>query len=708
MPGKVLSQESNRVRSNRVVDSLLPVEISIAGTAERYTRGKNHHSIHVWWARRPHAAMRALVLSAVLPRDSVSSQQVAQIAVTDDPALLRDVSANIRKCYDHIPIVLDPFSGGGTIPLEAARMGLDALSFDSNELSVFIQRSNIRAAKDIGALRLAGEVERIGKKVIQRLTDATAVLFPLRRADTENDTIFGYYWSYGLQCTSCGGEVLTLKRPWLSKKKGKQVALSLERSDEYSTNIINYSDDEGKPNTNWSKSSLICPSCGAEVRPLSVVGASDIMLATAALSPQGKVYRVTCKGAIPPRTFIKQEQKAWLTHYDLTLPTSEAPRWSGIVNPSLYGLEKHADIFNDRQRLVAIHLIGILKEEYLELNRKKGEEIAKAVIGALSGLLDQLVDWNGRLSMWIAQNEQVGRGFSGPGIAMLWDYMETDPTANGPANLWKKLDRIAAGVKDLGEIPGRFDVRQAAAQKIPLMDKSVDMVITDPPYYDNLYYSVLADFFYAWKRVLFEKIQNDLFSRDTTSKSEELVASKYRAKERCVDPHLWYTEQLSQAILEIERVLRADGIFCFVYSHSSVNGWDAILRAFRSSGFVVDSVQPLSIERKHRPRGMRSEAVNTSVTIVASRSECPKTQFAEKPVLTSFLEELRETDVKVLIDAGWAGADAAYYAFTCAVGHLSNYLRLEECDDSAAEIEWVAMETTRLVGVFKLSRRSSI
>lgn len=687
---------------------MLPIEVSIAGTAERYSRGKNHHSIHVWWARRPHAAMRALVLSAVLPQDAVPVEVISQIAVSDDRALLRKASDSISAYYDHIPVVLDPFSGGGTIPLEAARLGLHSLSIDSNELSVFIQRSNISAAKQIGPSVLAARSHQIGAKVLERLSAVTKELFPLRATETAKGNVFGYFWSYALDCENCREKVLALKRPWLSKKKGKQIALTVDPITKRDVDVINYSDEHGKPTTNWDKATLKCPHCGAAVKPLSVSNAADTLLATATLTSGGKAYRTAPDGAVPSGAFLRQEENVWLDHYGLNLPTSEAPRWSGIVNPSLYGLAKHADIFNPRQRLVAIHLIGILDQEYTILRDTEGKEVADAVVGALSGLLDQLVDWNGRLSMWIPQNEQVGRGFSGPGIAMLWDYMETDPVGRGPANLWKKLDRITAGIEDLGNIPGLFEVRRAAAQNLPIADDSVDLVITDPPYYDNLYYSILADFFYAWKRVLFQKIQNDLFLGELTSNLDELVASKYRAKEKGVDPHVWYTEQLSKAILEIGRVLRPDGVFCFVYSHSSVGGWDAILKAFRNSGFVVDSVQPLSIERKHRPRGMRSEAVNTSITIVARKAENPKAHLISKSKITSFLAELRDTKVKTLVEAGWAWPDASYYAFTCGIGELSNSLGLEGCTESTCEVNFVALETRRLIGDFKLSQRASI
>ena len=138
---------------------------------------------------------------------------------------------------------------------------------------------------------------------------------------------------------------------------------------------------------------------------------------------------------------INKLQK-YLEKYNLQLPNTPVEKWSGIVNPGIYGIETHSDIFNLRQKLVITILISILIEEYREITSEESKETALFIISLLAGLNDQLEDWNCRLSMWISENEQVGRAFCGPGIPMLWVYSEIDPILKGPANLWDKLDRI--------------------------------------------------------------------------------------------------------------------------------------------------------------------------------------------------------------------------------------------------------------------------
>ena len=377
----------------------------------------------------------------------------------------------------------------------------------------------------------------------------------------------------------------------------------------------------------------------------------------------------------------------------ISLPTSELPVWSGIVNPALYGIKTHADFLNKRQRLVLLYLIDELATHYAEM-AKKDSDMAKFVIGALSSLIDQVVDWNSRLSMWIPQNEQVGRGFCGPGIAMLFDYAETDQTLNGPANLWDKLKRICKGVKSFENCKGNITIKHAHAQQLPFDSDFFDAIVTDPPYYDNIYYSILADFFYAWKKPLLQKIEPELFSTDITDCHYELVASSRRVEEG-QSAHEEYCKQLNIAFSEAARVLKKDGVFSFVYSHSSVNGWESVIRAYRQSEFMVSSVQPLSIERKGRPRAVLSQAVNTCVAIVARKSHDVKQPITMDEVLTKTQEYIDSFGKQLIDTSGWTQPDAGLAVVACVVGLLSN----------ASEIKGSISDTDALLVVAKIVKK---
>jgi len=254
---------------------------------------------------------------------------------------------------------------------------------------------------------------------------------------------------------------------------------------------------------------------------------------------------------------------------------------------------------------------------------------------------------------------------------MLWDYAETDPVGSGPGNLWKKLDRIVQGARYLSHLPGRVQVEHGCAQSLPFEDATFDAVVTDPPYYDNIFYSVLADFFYSWKRLLLKHLEPDLFSAPTTNFDSELVASSFRngGSDRA---HERYCQELSLALTEAARVLRPSGVLAFVYSHSSLAGWEALVRAFCGAPLVVTGVQPLSIERRQRPRAMSSEAVNTCMVFVARKEPVGDSAVTPERAIRRFSDVCQSEIAAGLLASGWSSEDAALALYANAVALLAN------------------------------------
>lgn len=676
-------------KDERLIDTgMLHYESSVAGYNERYHRGETSHTIHVWWARRPHSAMRSLVFSSLCKdKSDTATAMMAQLAMSCGDAIVNEASEMLHAQYEETPRVLDMFGGGGTIPFEAKRLGLDSYSIDSNQLSVFIQRCNMLYADSIDLKQAQKKIEEIGNEILSNLKARTEWLYPLRKET--NEDVFGYVWTYRITCPHCGHKSVLSKRPWLSKKKNRRVGFVSEFSENDRTETLRVKDlleTEEPFSPHWERYTgvLHCPECKKLIEKVNVLDCEDVM--TALIKNRkgaGKDFvNVDEKIAIPNAEEIKLEEERILRKLDISLPTSELPLWSGVVNPALYGIKTHADFLNKRQRLVLLYLIDELATYYADMV-EEDDDMAKFVIGALSSLIDQVVDWNCRLSMWISQNEQVGRGFCGPGIAMLFDYAETDQTLKGPANLWDKLKRICKGVKSFENCKGHITIKHAHAQQLPFEDDFFDAIVTDPPYYDNIYYSILADFFYAWKKPLLQIIESELFSKDITDCRYELVASSRRVEEG-QSAHEEYCKQLNMAFSEAARVLKRDGVFSFVYSHSSVNGWESVIRAYRQSEFMVSSVQPLSIERKGRPRAVLSQAVNTCVVIVARKSAEMKTPITIAEVLTKTQEYIDTFGKQLIETSGWTQPDAGLAVVACVVGLLAN---ASEITDSISDTD---------------------
>jgi putative DNA methylase len=667
------------------LDDHIAINASDCGLAERYGRGRTTHTVHVWWARRPHSAMELLVGEV------------------------------LRKARDNgnIPVVLDIFGGGGTIPVEIARAGGQAFTIDCNPLSVFIQRSllewsqaSFRSLGKPNTLRLLRES---GKRILRQVAKVTSPLFPMRSKGQSGEYPFVYFWSYRLPCAKCGFEFRLSKRPWISKKRELQIFLeSIIDNVAQQEKIRLRNTRRGAPTNNWQKrGGVVCPQCGHLHESPSIKSASDVLDVVGYVLPgrNGKVFKEPGNNALPDADLVQKTERALLKRLGVSLPAVCLPKWSGIVNPALYGMETYSEFLNPRQRVVLLHLIEQLNIEMQSVARREGQETALFIGAALSGLIDQIVDWNCRLSMWISQNEQIGRAFCGPGVSMLWDYVESDPAAHGPANLWDKLERIEAGVASLDIFAECPVVTKGWAQKLPFPNGKFDAVITDPPYYDNIFYNVLADFFFVWKRMLFGRLAPDIFKTESTTDSEELVASTFR-QGTPLAAHGWYTTEMSKALQEAERVLKPHGKLALVYSHSSIGGWEAILGALRASGLFLDDVVPLNVERKARPRAMSSSAVNTCVAFIASKKKHTKKQIAVE-TLELFFEEKVIPLIKSLHRVGWDDGDVGIAALAECVAYLANAERVRGVSDREAIIK-VATLLGPHVPEFRLQLRGSL
>lgn len=206
----------------RLIDSgMLQYEASVAGYNERYRRGETSHTIHVWWARRPHSAMRTLVFASLCKDTSEEAiDNMAKLAVLNDDIALEDAKNMLAESYDEAPRLLDMFGGGGTIPFESKKLGVNTYSIDANELSVFIQKCNMEYTENLKAKETISQVRESGERVLNRLKKETNWLYPLR--EKHGEKTFGYLWSYSKECDECGYEFYLIKRPWLSRKKGEK------------------------------------------------------------------------------------------------------------------------------------------------------------------------------------------------------------------------------------------------------------------------------------------------------------------------------------------------------------------------------------------------------------------------------------------------------------------------------------------------------
>lgn len=570
---------------------------SEAAVGERYQKGATPHTIFAWWARRPFSAVEA-VLRTVLP--PVGGSRTGR--------------------------VLDVFAGGGTIPLAVAQGGSYSYAVESNELAQFELIALLKLSQ--ATTELPELVRAHGTNLLARLEAETSVFFPSRGNESELPTV-AYFWSRSLRCPQCDGQLSLQKRPWLARKSGRQVYIQRRQCGDARYEVALQTGTEcGKSETAWDGREIVCPFCGHRVTRAAMADTLerwgfDELTASCRLVGGRKTYEAAdLDDSLLADAAVRDGLAADLAALGASLPDVSLPRWSGIVNPPLYGTRTVADLFNARQLAVMVRLCRCLREEYEQCLDTHGVLVAQAVAAFLSGLVDQLADWNSRLAMWIPQNEQVGRGLSGPGIPMMWDYVESDPLTNGPSNLWAKLRRIEAGLHSIATFPNAATVVRGDARSLPFDDDTFDAVITDPPYFDNLFYSVLADCIYPWKRLALKTAFPDLFHPDRTNAEDELTAARYR--QGSVDAATtFYTDGLRDALAESRRVVKPGGRVVVFFAHSSIDAWTSVLSAMLGAKLEVTHAVDAFMERKHRPRGVRSASVECSLVLVAQPRSGP-------------------------------------------------------------------------------------
>ncbi len=674
------------------------------GAGERYGKGQTAHTIHVWWARRPHAAMRAVVFASLCRRSDPEALTMLKTlggSVSLPPEPFKQAGQMVRDQWGGPPRVLDMFGGGGTIPIEALRLGAEVHSTDIHPLSVFIQRCLLNASQALSPAALSRQLDRSGKRVLQRLANDTTALYPLRPWAAT------YLWTYAMACAGCGYRFFLTRRPWLSTRKGIFLSLGKAKAD---AQTLLLSENGGSPllASPWQGRSgtARCPCCGHPNRPCIQDCSEHLAAQVRTLGKQGKRYESGTASALPDLGWMARKQERLLNEMDLELPGGRFSAWSGIVNPPLYGLDRPTRLFTPRQQLSLLFLIRALRQEHQQLISRRSRLVADCVIGFLSALIDQMIDWNCRLSTWIPQNEQVGRAFCGPGVSMTWDFAETDPVSQGPGNLWGKLRRIRQGAEGLADLAGLAEVIQAPAQALPFPAAHFDAVVTDPPYYDNLYYSVLAGFFFPWKRMALAPVQPALFAEPFPAVEGELVASARRGGGQEA-AYRNYCQELGKALCEARRVLRPDGVFTMVYGHGAIWAWTALIHAFRQTDFYIQEVFPLNVERRARPRAMRSAARHICMAFLAT----PRAEARPRLGRDGFLKALQALITGALgsrlAARDWSKGDIAAVLFSRAVALLANARPIPDLDDLTALDQAQARLGERFNG-FKIIRRKTL
>jgi putative DNA methylase len=739
----------------KLIEVALPLEtINREAAREKSIRHGHPSTLHLWWARRPLAACRAVIFAQMVddpgshpelfPTEEAQRAERERLFdiirefvrwenVNNEP-LLEQARVEIRKYAPNgqPPPLLDPFAGGGSIPLEAQRLGLEAHASDLNPVAVLINKALIEippkfagqppvhpdqekrliAQEWKGAQGLAEDVRHYGQWMRHEAEQRIGHLYP--KADGK--TVIAWLWARTVVCPNpaCGAQMPLVRSFALSTKKGKQAWVEpvVDRDQQPPKITFQVRTGAGKaqePPKIGRGARFRCLACGTitedqYVKAEGMAGRiGEQLMAIVAEGPSGRIY-------LPPRAeheeTAAQAQPTWGP--DANLPDN--PRW---FSPPGFGMTTYRDLFTPRQ-LVALTTFSDLVGEARALveqdaraaglSAEQASAYADAVATYLAFAVDRSADFWCTIATWSPQpkNELVAHAFTRQALPMTWDFAEGSPFSSSGGNFEGNLSYILKAVTStpVGQPIGQ--ATQADATK-PI-DTAHEMVFsTDPPYYDNIGYADLSDFFYVWLRRSVGARYPDTFGTLQVPKTTELVATPYRFEGNRDKAQEFFETGLRQAFQRMADVAHpvypVTVYYAFKQTESGEDddgtgngdsapvstGWETMLEGLIRSGFQITGTWPMRTERSARSVSIGTNALASSVVLVCRPKVGPAPLATRREFLNALKRELPAA-LRHLQQGSIAPVDLAQASIGPGMAIYSRYSRVVESDGSSMRV----------------------
>jgi len=738
----------------KLIEVALPLEaINRASAREKSIRHGHPSTLHLYWARRPLAACRAVLFSQLVDDPSahpdkfptVEAQAIERQRLfdiierlvvwenTNDEALFAEAHEEILKSTDgNPPAILDPFAGGGSIPLEAQRLGLEAHASDLNPVAVLINKALIEippkwagqppvfpGAADAKmtwpkATGLAEDVRRYGEWMRGEAEKRIGHLYPKATLpDGTKANVIAWIWARTVTCPNpaCGIEMPLVRSWWLGKKKGKEAYVvpeittnpdgtpAVEFNIGHDPNFAPKADIDGTVSRNGAR----CIACATAV-PLTYVRQEgqagrigETLMSVVAEGNRQRHYlqpsllQISAANVVSPNDTI-----------ETVLPKSALG-----FRVQLYGMTKYKDLFTPRQ-LTALtkfsDLVGEARERALEdaiaagltdddVSLEEGgtgaSAYADSVATYLAFTVSRLADLGNALCRWEPNAECPRQLFARQAIPMVWDFAEGSPLGKSSGS-WQVLLQGAYRAF----LSPAFNSKRIAPGSIMQADASTRtysgvVVATDPPYYDNIGYANLSDFFYGWLRLSLGLIFTNLFETVQTPKSNELVADPYRHGGKGEASEFFergFNQVFSRIRVEAPTEFPITVFYAFKQSDTDESGtastgWQTLLEGMLDSGWEVTATWPVRTEASNRMLAHGTNALASSI-VLALR---PRPESAETISRRGFVQALKNelpSALKDLQQGSIAPVDLAQAAIGPGMAVFSRCVRVLEADGS--------------------------
>ena len=860
----------------RLIEVAFPLkQTSLDSVHEKNVRHGHISTLHIWPARRPLAASRAALIATLLPdpgdaetrkailermagrvvekieRRRVGGRQVEKVKEETVGGILHWGRENgpdlqwfrdeIRKAYGgRAPKVLDPFAGGGAIPLEAMRLGCEVTAMDINPVAWFIlkctleypqklagqtrplpafalndgefmesflkakgfkgaslrtmlerlghgagetQLSYLSQADPIFEADLAWQVRAWGRWVLAGARKRLASYYPTYAefvplaSDSEDSSpppmqllevdaegvaqidplnagfdagylkdprnprwiakpTVAYLWARTVRCKQCRATLPLLKTRWLCKKERKRVLLTMAPDGGGTGVVFGVEPDAPRVGGNaaqrrehdrragagtMSRTGATCPCCGVimtmeDIRLEGQAGRlGAVMTAVVVDGQEGKEYRLPTEHERSVADVTEEKLEALYAEIPFglpeePLPSKEAP---GIRVP-LYGFDTWRKLFTNRQLLALGEFVSALRDmpKGLESYPADWEE---SIVAMSAPLISRMADRGSALATWTNDRETIRSTFARFALPIVWDFAEYAPLSDTTGGFIQSIDWVFKVCEHLQQsVETASSGNSICESAVSYSVNTVDLILTDPPYYDAIPYSDLMDFFYVWLKRSIQGLSPEIehaFSKslgpkwDHNSNDGELIddASRFggdrgRSKQN-------YEDGMARTFRSCHSALKSDGLLVVVFANKQPDAWETLVAALIRAGFVVDGSWPIQTEMGNRNRAIASAALSSSVWIVCRKRRAPARPGWDSSVLQEMRENITQ-QLRDFWDAGIRGPDFVWAATGPALEAFSKYPAVKKANDpnQLMSVSEFLREVRRMVVDFVVGR----
>lgn len=741
----------------KLIEVALPLEaINKEAAREKSIRHGHPSTLHLWWARRPLAACKAVLFASLVddpssnpdkfPTEEAQAkererlfkiiEELVKWENINNENVFNKAKQEILKSTDgNPPPVLDPFCGGGSIPLEAQRLGLKAYASDLNPVAVMITKAmieippkfagmppiNPKSDKKLrtwkGAQGLAEDVRYYGQWMRTEAEKKIGHLYPKVKLPKEygggEATVIAWLWARTVKCPNpaCGAQMPLVTTFSLSTKKKNKAYVQPVVDDK--KKIVNFvvkmnNGEPPKPPKLGKGAKFRCIVCEQVADEKSLrkefieKRISQQLMAIVAEADKGRLY-------LSPDSYHDEISKKAVSKWKPEeAMNTETPN---LVSGRGYGVTHWHEIFTPRQLVALTTFSDLIKEardkvlndakasgmkdDGLGINNcgKGAIAYADSIATYLAFAVDRCADAGSTIATWSSGGEFIRFAFARQALAMTWDYAECNLLSNATGNFLGAIEWI---VKVIDRMSDTTDgkVKQLDATSA-INGMKAPLISTDPPYYDNIAYADLSDYFYIWMRRNLNQIYPDIFSTVLVPKSQELVATPYRFKGNKDKAARFFEEGLGKAFERMKEVNHSDYPLTVYYAFKqseedeskdgdniamiTSTGWETMLEGLLKAGFAINGTWPMRSERGARSIAIGTNALASSIVLVC-RAKSEKSEITSRKDFISELKRELPLALRNLQQGNIAPVDLAQASIGPGMAIYSKYSKVIEAD----------------------------